>query len=64
MGVLMHAHSPSSWEVGAGTEGQPWLYSEFQAKVVHETMSKKGGGREEERHSSIRQAIIVVLQEL
>lgn len=47
----MHAYSPSTWEIRVGIQGQPWLHSEFQAKVVHETLSKKGGGGrgEEER---------------
>lgn len=62
MGVVMHTYSPSTWEVEAGIQGQPLLHSEFQAKVVHETMSKKGGGRrEEEWHSGTKQAVIVVL---
>lgn len=50
----MHTYNPSIWEVeagGLGSQGQPWLHSEFQTKLVHGSLSEKekeeGGKREE-----------------
>ena len=51
----MHTYSPSIWETeagGLGIQGQPWLHSEFQVKLVHGTLSEKEkegeGARSEE----------------